>query len=282
LALEAGGNLATLAGKDFATAAKQDTGNTSLSAIATNTTGIATAAAQATGNASLASIDGKIVAVNTGAVVVASGTVSATQGTSPWVVSGAVTATATDFDIRNLAKAQDEVYAVLRTDAGTAYDARTRSWTLGSGTDSVAVSGSVTVSGTVAVSSVPTTVVAGQNSASPIYCTGLPKFLNMSTATTTEIVALSGSTHIYVCGVAVVTSGTTNVTVVSGTGSNCATSQAAVSPAFPFVPNSATAGINWTAGGGNVVTRTNDAGDALCVTSSGAVTVAVVVSYAQF
>jgi hypothetical protein len=35
-----------------------------------------------------------------------------------------VTVTGTDFDIRNLAKTQDEVYAVLRTDAGTAYDAR--------------------------------------------------------------------------------------------------------------------------------------------------------------
>jgi hypothetical protein len=31
---------------------------------------------------------------------------------------------ATDLDIRNLAKAQDEVYAVLKTDAGVAYDAR--------------------------------------------------------------------------------------------------------------------------------------------------------------
>lgn len=31
---------------------------------------------------------------------------------------------ATDLDIRNLAKAQDEVYSVLRTDAGVAYDAR--------------------------------------------------------------------------------------------------------------------------------------------------------------
>lgn len=44
------------------------------------------------------------------------------QATQP--VSGTVTATATDLDIRNLAKAQDEVYSVLRTDAGAAYDAR--------------------------------------------------------------------------------------------------------------------------------------------------------------
>lgn len=71
-----------------ATAAKQDTGNTSLASIdgkitAVNTgavvvassalpTGAANQTKQDTGNTSLASIDGKITAVNTGAVVVAS------------------------------------------------------------------------------------------------------------------------------------------------------------------------------------------------------------------
>ncbi len=63
-------------------------------------TGFATSAKQDTGNTSLASIDGKITACNTGAVVVASGAITATlaaettkvigtvnQGTSPWVVS---------------------------------------------------------------------------------------------------------------------------------------------------------------------------------------------------
>lgn len=70
------------------TAARQDTGNTSLASIdgkitAVNTgavivsssalpTGASTSAKQDTGNTSLASIDGKITAVNTGAVVVAS------------------------------------------------------------------------------------------------------------------------------------------------------------------------------------------------------------------
>jgi hypothetical protein len=38
--------------------------------------------------------------------------------------------TATDLDIRNLSKVLDEVYAVLRTDAGVAYDARDRNWTI--------------------------------------------------------------------------------------------------------------------------------------------------------
>src|SRR5688572_15818983 len=44
-------------------------------------TGAATSAKQDTGNTSLSSIDGKITAVNTGAVVVASGSITANAGT---------------------------------------------------------------------------------------------------------------------------------------------------------------------------------------------------------
>lgn len=53
-------------------------------------------------------------------------------------ITDTVTVSATDLDIRNLAKAQDEVYAVLKTDAGVAYDARDRSWTI---TESIPVTG---------------------------------------------------------------------------------------------------------------------------------------------
>jgi hypothetical protein len=50
---------------------------------------------------------------------------------------GATVVSATDLDVRNLTKTLDELYAVLRTDAGVAYDARTRSWTI---TETVPVS----------------------------------------------------------------------------------------------------------------------------------------------
>jgi hypothetical protein len=69
-----------------ATAARQDTGNTSLATIATNTGNIpaspATTAKQDTGNTSLASIDGKITAVDTGAVTVASSALPSGAATS--------------------------------------------------------------------------------------------------------------------------------------------------------------------------------------------------------
>lgn len=46
-------------------------------------------------------------------------------------ITETLTVQATDLDIRNLVKTQDEVYSVLRTDVGVVYDARDRSWTLG-------------------------------------------------------------------------------------------------------------------------------------------------------
>lgn len=122
-------------------------------------------------------------------------------------------------------------------------------------------------------------VVRGQNQAAPIFCSSTAR-LNMTTATTTEIVALSGATHVYVCSYAIKVGGAANVKLVSGTGSNCATSQADISTTWKWA--AADAGINRDGGGGNVVSRTNDPGDAVCVTSSAAVNVDVEVSYAQF
>jgi len=119
--------------------------------------------------------------------------------------------------------------------------------------------------------------VLGQNSVNPIYCTSVA-FLDMATATTTQIVALSGSTVVYVCSYAFQAGGTTAVKLVGGTGANCVTSQSARTPNYDFT---AQAGINRVGGGGNIVAK-GVAADALCVTSSTAVNVHAEVSYAQF
>lgn len=73
-------------------------------------------------------------------------------------ITNSVTVVATDLDIRNLVKTSDEIYGVLRTDAGIAYDARQiRALTAG---DVVTIqeplsvddgAGSLTVDGTVTV-----------------------------------------------------------------------------------------------------------------------------------
>lgn len=91
----------------LATAAKQDTGNASLASIAAEDFSTET---------TLAALNAKVTAVNTGAVVVTSAPTTAVTGpltdaqlrAVPVPVSGTVTATATDLDIRNLVFATDK------------------------------------------------------------------------------------------------------------------------------------------------------------------------------
>lgn len=125
-------------------------------------------------------------------------------------------------------------------------------------------------------------VISGANANPKINCTN-NAFLNMTSATTTEIVALSGSTIIYVCSFSIVSNGgtATNVKFVDGTGTNCATSQSDRSANMPFTAAANTVGISRGSGEGMIL-KTSTAGDALCVTSSGAATIAVDISYAQF
>lgn len=104
---------------------------------------------------------------------------------------------------------------------------------------------------------------------------GLTAPINVSTATTTQIVALSGTTLIRVTGLAVIAGGTGNITFVYGTGSNCGTGTTSLTGAFPLVAN---AGL--TIGGGVVLMVPS--GQALCVTTSAAVQMSGFVTYAQF
>jgi hypothetical protein len=101
----------------------------------------------------------------------------------------------------------------------------------------------------------------------------------MTTATTTEIVALSGSTRIYVCSYSILTSAAANVKFVDGTGSNCATSQSDVSSNMHFLTTMP--GISRGSGQGMLLKTSTD-GDALCVTSSAAVNVDIDIAYTRF
>lgn len=130
--LDIGGDGASTPVTDLATSAKQDTGNSSLSTIATNTgaaltdtqlratpvpvsvSGVATASKQDTGNTSLASIDGKITAVNTGAVVLAAGSaaigkLAANSGVDIGDVD--VTSVAPGTGASSLGKAEDAAHS---------------------------------------------------------------------------------------------------------------------------------------------------------------------------
>lgn len=119
--------------------------------------------------------------------------------------------------------------------------------------------------------------IEGQNNVRPIFCTDFAP-LNMTTATTTQIVAASGSTVIYVCSYAIHVGGASNVKVVRGTGTNCGTGTTDVSTTWKFT--SAGEGINRS--GGNGLVLKGAASGALCITSSAAVNVDVEVAYTQF
>lgn len=118
--------------------------------------GASTSALQTAGNASLASIDtktpslGQALAAASVPVVLTAlqlatltplTTVTVTQGTSPWVVSGTVTFSNTSIAVTNagvfaVQSAQSGAWTVAATQSGAWSTGRT--WTLASGTDSVA------------------------------------------------------------------------------------------------------------------------------------------------
>lgn len=98
-----------------------------------------------------------------------------------------------------------------------------------------------------------------------------------STSGSTELVALSGTKVIYVCGYSIVAGGTVNVKLITGTGTACATGSSNKTPAYQLTAQAGIAdgapffrGIKTAAGG------------ALCINASGAVAAQAIVYYAQF
>jgi hypothetical protein len=100
-----------------------------------------------------------------------------------------------------------------------------------------------------------------------------------STNGATQLVA-SGST-IYICGYKIATNAAINVGLVFGTGTNCATGQTKITPAFAFAAN--------TAGIGSIGEDTQQfrgltvpPGQALCINTSAGSAVQAIVYFDQF
>lgn len=103
-------------------------------------------------------------------------------------------------------------------------------------------------------------------------------FLDMTTATTTELVALTSGRKIYVCYWQISANGATTVTFKRGTGTNCNTGTTTISNAVEL-----TAQTGWTGGSGaGVIFDSRNAGDALCVTNSAGVNLHVFVRFAKY
>jgi len=101
--------------------------------------------------------------------------------------------------------------------------------------------------------------------------------INISTATTTQLVALSSGKKIYVTAWDVIAGGTGNITLEYGTGSTCGTGTTALTGAYPL-----TAQAGLTKGNGLAPIFIVPASNALCALTSAAVQMSGSVSYTQF
>jgi hypothetical protein len=101
--------------------------------------------------------------------------------------------------------------------------------------------------------------------------------INISTATTTQLVAAVASKAIYVTAWDVIAAGTTNFTFEYGTGSNCAGGTTALTGAYSLVAQFGAA-----KGSGLGPVLVVPAGNALCAVSSAAVQVSGSLAYTQF
>jgi hypothetical protein len=133
----------------------------------------------------------------------------------------------------------------------------------------------VKAASTAAVATDPALVVAMSPNNVPVATA--QALLNDSVSTALQIVALSGSTKIYVTSFSIVASVAENVKFVTGTGSNCATGQTDMTSNMAFSANGGIA-----RGGGMGPVLVVPAGQALCVLASTTGPTAVDVSYAQF
>jgi hypothetical protein len=101
--------------------------------------------------------------------------------------------------------------------------------------------------------------------------------INISTATTTQLVAAVASRAIYVTAWDAIAAGTTNFTFEYGTGSNCASGTTALTGAYSLVAQFGAA-----KGSGLGPVLVVPAGNALCAVSSAAVQVSGSLAYTQF
>lgn len=98
-----------------------------------------------------------------------------------------------------------------------------------------------------------------------------------STSGSTQLVALTSSQQIRICGFTVFSGGTVNVKLIDGTGTACATSPSNLTPAWQFTAQTGIAD-------GSPIFRglTTRASNALCINTSGAIAVQAIVYYTKF
>jgi hypothetical protein len=99
-------------------------------------------------------------------------------------------------------------------------------------------------------------------------------FIAPSTATTTALVPVSGTTKVYVCGVSLVNGASQTAYIEYGTGTACVTGPTALTPTY-----GTSASVNIGFGGGTIITT--PASNGLCLVTGGTTAAQALVSYVQ-
>lgn len=173
-------------------------------------TGAATSAKQDTGNTSLASIDGKITAVNTGAVVIASGTTTVTQATGTNLHT--VVDSGTISTITNVVHVDDNSGSLTVDNGGTfaVQSAQSGTWTIQPGN----------------TANTTAWKVDGSAVTQPVSLASVPSHAVTNTGTFAVQATISGNQAVNVAQVAGTNTVTGGVSGTLGVGGNVATNVA--------------------------------------------------------
>ena len=233
--VNASGQLLTLDSQSGAWNITNITGTITLPTLA------ATSTLQTTGNSTLTTINTSLGTINTSL-----GTINTTLGTPMQNSGGSVTANAgTNLNTSALATSANLTSGTQKTQIVD-----------GSGNVIASTNNALNVNG-------------------GVIQTGVSVPINISTATTTLLVAASGSTQIYVTSFNVVAAGTGNITLEYGTGSSCTGTHALTGP-YNLTPQ---AGVSTGSGLGPILIT--PASQALCAVTSNAVQMSGSLSYNQ-
>jgi hypothetical protein len=152
----------------------------------------------------------------------------------------------------------------------------------GSGTAGTANSGVVTVQGIASMTPLTVTQTA---SADPCFASAKTNLaINQNGTSSVQLIALSGSTKIYVCSLFLLAAGATTVAITTGTGSACVTGNAAViGTTTSGIANSVALAANggWTLGSGVGSVAIGAASSELCMILGTSVFVSGNLTYVQ-
>ena len=144
--------------------------------------------------------------------------------------------------------------------------------------------------GSISITGGPVTVATNSLGATAIVAADTSANIAISTATTTQVVALASGKSVRVTGIGLAVSATAatadNITFVTGTGSNCATGQAVIFGPLTGGAQVTAVGFNtpeiFNYGGGLGQIFQTPASQALCITTTGTQPIGGIISFAQF